>query len=173
MSPALISIIAQFGGPILRRAVEGKLGPRSTEMLDLVLGRAAEYAKIEPGEIDRVAQQDPAVIERAVAVAVETAGPELTELYAREMDARLDLLAAEEDGPAWMRAWRPLGMYLIGFLWLWNAVLLHVANAIWKIALPPVEFAVLLQISAIYMGLYMGGHTVKATVQNFMKKGTA
>ena len=71
-----------------------------------------------------------------------------------------------------MRAWRPLGMYLIGFLWLWNVVLLHVANAIWKIALPPVEFAVLLQISAIYMGLYMGGHTVKATVQNFMKKGT-
>ena len=172
MSPALISIIAQFGGPILRRVVDGKLGPRGAEVFDFVLGRVAERAEIDPGQVERMAREDPAVIERAVADVAETAGPELIELYAREMEARMDLLSAEEAGPAWMRAWRPLGMYLIGFLWLWNVVLLHVANAIWKIALPPVEFAVLLQISAIYMGLYMGGHTVKATVQNFMKKGT-
>jgi hypothetical protein len=52
-------------------------------------------------------------------------------------------------------------MYLLGFFWTWNIVLLHVANAIWKVALPPVPFDQLLALTGIFMALYMGGHTLK------------
>lgn len=51
-------------------------------------------------------------------------------------------------------------MYLLGFLWLWNLVILHVANAAWKIALPPLDTANLLALTGLFLSLYMGGHTV-------------
>jgi hypothetical protein len=94
-------------------------------------------------------------------VAVEGDVAELAPLYAAEIAARQETFAAEREEPLWVRAWRPLGMYGLGFFWLWNLVLLHVANAVWKIALPPTDLSVLMQISALYMSLYMGGHTAK------------
>jgi hypothetical protein len=56
-------------------------------------------------------------------------------------------------------------MWLLAFLWMWNIVILHVANAIWKIALPPTDFTVLLGLTSVYMALYMGGHTLKDFVR--------
>jgi hypothetical protein len=55
-------------------------------------------------------------------------------------------------------------MYLIGLLWIWNVIVLHVLNASLKIALPPMPFEQLMQLSGLYFGLYMGGHTIKDMV---------
>jgi len=44
-------------------------------------------------------------------------------------------------------------------------VILHVANAIWRIALPPIDLGVLLSLTGIYTAFYMGGHTVKDWVR--------
>jgi hypothetical protein len=52
-------------------------------------------------------------------------------------------------------------MYMIGLLWLWNVIVLHSLNAIFKISLPQIDLVILLQLSGLYMGLYMGGHTLK------------
>lgn len=95
---------------------------------------------------------------------VEAEMPEKIALYAAELEARSALFEREDADGRFSRWWRPAGMYLILFFWAWNIVLLHVFNAIWKIALPPVDFWVLLQFSALYMSLYMGGHTVKAVM---------
>ena len=88
-------------------------------------------------------------------------------MYKRQ---QLATLAAEQDEPLWARMWRPGGMYLIGFLWLWNAVILHVANAIFKIALPPMPWDILMGLSSLYFALYMGGHTVKDLVGKWVAK---
>ena len=63
--------------------------------------------------------------------------------------------------PGWKAAWRPLGMYFVMVLWAWQVVILHVCNAIWKIALPPMPYDQLVTFTGLYMGLYMGGHTLK------------
>ena len=89
------------------------------------------------------------------------------------MQHQIDLMRSEmaAGGPLWTWAWRPAGMWGLGALWFWNLILLHVANAFWKIALPQADLGLLFQLTAVYMGLYMGGHTVKDVVQKW--KGAA
>ena len=68
---------------------------------------------------------------------VEKMTPEIVAAYEADLRLSLATIEAEKGDPAWARAWRPGWMYLLGFLWLWNLVGLHMANAFWKIALPP------------------------------------
>jgi hypothetical protein len=91
--------------------------------------------------------------------------PDLLALHDATMARQMDLLKAEMRGPWWGWAWRPLTMWLLAFLWLWNVVILHVANAIWRIALPVTDLGLLFSLTAVYMALYMGGHTVKDWVR--------
>ena len=69
-----------------------------------------------------------------------------------------------------MRAWRPGGMYLIGFLWLWNTVIINISNAALGTEFWPMEFERLIQLSGLYFGLYMGGHTVKDVISKWSAK---
>ena len=65
---------------------------------------------------------------------------------------------------------RPWQAYCYQHLKRWNAIILHVANAIWKIALPPMPCEHLMAISALYMTLYMGGHTIKDVAGKWIGK---
>jgi hypothetical protein len=87
--------------------------------------------------------------------------PEMIALYAEGLEGQFALLQAEQKGHWLGWAWRPAMMWLLAFLWLWQPVILHVANAVWKIALPPADPATLLGLTSVYMALYMGGHTIK------------
>lgn len=72
---------------------------------------------------------------------------------------------AEQRGPAWERAWRPGWMYLLGFLWTWSLVVAPTLNALdHALGIPVAPFDVLFGLSALYVGLYMGGHTAKDVV---------
>ena len=169
MSTALIALATQIGAPIVRRILERKIGPKGAELTSEVLGEIGGRLGVLPGEVEDLASRDP---ERVLAVlpGVEAAAGERMAIYASEVAYQLEVLKAEQSDPAWMRAWRPGGMYLIGFLWLWNVVILHVSNAFWKIALPPIPFDNLMGLSALYFSLYMGGHTVKDVVNKWVAK---
>lgn len=160
MSPALIALAAQVGAPLVEKILARRIGAGNAALARDVVGVIAETAGILPADIDRVAEEEPDRIGDAIREA-EVNAPELIALHEGELAARQETYRMESGEPLWVRAWRPLGMYGLGFLWFWNLVLLHVANAIWKIALPPTDLSVLMQISALYMSLYMGGHTVK------------
>lgn len=83
-------------------------------------------------------------------------------LYAQGLEMQAALAKAEMERESWIIwAWRPAAMWGFGFLWFWNLVIIHIANAYWRIALPQADLAMLFQLNAVYMGLYMGGHTVK------------
>ncbi|MBW4708643.1 hypothetical protein KX928_12695 [Roseobacter sp. YSTF-M11] len=166
MSAALIALATEIGAPIIRKILSDRIGPGNARLAESVAEAVAERAGIRPADIDDWIRASPDVMREAV-LEVEARTPEMIALYVAETEARQAILLAETAKGGWQAAWRPAGMYLMGFLWLWNIVLLHVANAIWKIALPPVDFSILLQLSAAYMGLYMGGHTVKETVRNW------
>lgn len=160
---ALISIAASVGAPLVESILARKIGSAGAGLVRDVVDQIAKNAGLTTDQV--TAPQADQIDRIATAITdVESIAPEMIHLYERELEAKQASFAAEREEALWVRAWRPLGMYGLGLLWMWNVMLLHIANAIWKIALPPMDFSVLLQLSALYMSLYMGGHTVKAVM---------
>ncbi|MFN3938717.1 MAG: hypothetical protein ACK4KW_14205 [Gemmobacter sp.] len=159
-APVLAGLAAQIGVGLLEKILSDRIGAANGKLAADVVRAVAQRARVEPAELDGLVETDPGRVIDAMRE-VERLAPELVALHAAEVEAAAALARSEGEGPVWMRAWRPAGMYLLGLLWVWNAIALHVANAVWKIALPPMPFEQLIQLSGLYMGLYMGGHTVK------------
>jgi len=164
MSAALISLALQAGAPLVRDILSKRIGAGNTELAESVLGLVARHAGVNARDLREVAISHPDSVVEAIAKVEVDEIPGMVALYAQEMEFAQATLAADQNGAAWQSAWRPAGMYVIGFLWLWNVVLLHVINAIFKIALPPMPFEQLFQLTALFSGLYMGGHTVKDVI---------
>lgn len=164
MAP-LIAIALQAGFPTIRAILEGKLGDKKGALVADVLGAVAGRVGVRPDELEAVAQDSPGKIIEAMR-AVEPMTPELISLYQKGLEHQFALLQAEMAEGGWKAAWRPAGMWFILFLWFYQIVGLHVANAIFKIALPPCDWQHLITFTGLYMGLYMGGHTVKDVVAN-------
>ncbi len=163
---ALLKLAIQAGLPIVTAALQNRLGHDDGRLAGEVLARVAARTGVAPEAMEEEATRAPGKIIEAMSD-IEKVSPELVQLYVAEVQASAATVLAESQGPTWVRAWRPAGMYMLGFLWLWNTVLLHIANAIWKTALPPMPFDNLIQLSGLYMGLYMGGHTVKDLAAKF------
>lgn len=166
---ALATLALSAGMPIIERILAKKLGDANGVLATTVIRAVAERAGATADTIDTLATENPGRVIDALRE-VERASPEILAAYDRDLQLQLATLAAEQDEAPWVRAWRPAGMYLLGFLWLWNIVLLHVANAIFRTALPPMPFDNLIQLSGLYMGLYMGGHTVKDLASKWVGK---
>ena len=166
---ALAAIALNAGLPILEKILTGKLGDTGGALAVEVLAAIAKRAGVAPEDLEEVADRDPGVALDAMRK-VEVESPLIVGLYAAGLQGQFALLQAETEEGGWKAAWRPAGMYMLGFLWLWNVVVLHVANAVWKVALPPMPFDQLLQVSGLYMGLYMGGHTVKDIASKWVGK---
>ena len=169
MSLILAEMALKAGFPFVEKLLSKKLGDANGQLVTQVIGAIATRAGVAPDQLDALATDTPGRVIDAMRQ-VEDATPDMLAAYDRDMQLQLAALAAEQDDPVWMRAWRPLGMYLIGTLWIWNSILLHIANAIWKIALPAMPFADLIQLSGLYMGLYMGGHTIKDVIGKWVAK---
>lgn len=158
MSP-LATIALNAGLPIVEKVLSRRLGDAKGQLATEVVRKIAEAAGVTPASLETMAEVEPGRVIDAMR-SVEKASPEIMALYAADAQLQLVALAAEKGDPGWMRAWRPGWMYLLGFLWLWNLVILHIANAIWKIALPPQDIGTLLALTGLFLSLYMGGHTV-------------
>ena len=157
---ALAALALQAGFPLIRSVLEGKLGDRNGGLVADVLGAIAGRAGVNPDALEVLATDSPGKVIDAMR-AVEPMAPELVALYAKGLEHQNQLLMAEQEQGGWQSAWRPLGMYFVMLLWGWQVVILHVCNAIWKIALPPMPYDQLVTFTGLYMGLYMGGHTLK------------
>ena len=165
---AIASLAVQIGAPVVSKILNDQLGGYGGLAID-VLQAVAKKAGVPVGDLDAFAvENQPRAIDALREV--ERQSPELVALYAAGLEYQTAVLQAEQTEPLWQRAWRPAGMYLIGLLWFWNIVVLHVANAVWKIALPQTPYDVLLQLTAIYAGLYMGGHTIKDLAEKWKEK---
>lgn len=169
MSAALAAIALNAGLPIVEQILSGKLGDTGGQLAGDVLRAIAGRLGVEADQVETVAVDQPGRVIAAMRE-VEQTSPEITALYASGLQWQMAQLQAESAEPLWARAWRPLGMYLILFLWLWNIVALHVANAIWKTALPPAPFDALGWLTAVYCSLYMGGHTLKDVMAKWVGK---
>ena len=160
MSLILAQLALQSGLPIVEKLLTRKLGDQGGQLASEVIRAIAARAGVGPEEIEDLVETNPGRALDAMRE-VEKQSPELLALYAAGVQGQFALLQAEQADPAWMRAWRPGWMYLLGLFWLWNIIGLHVLNAVYKTALPPVPFDQLLGLTTVFMALYMGGHTVK------------
>jgi hypothetical protein len=166
MSP-LATIALNAGLPIIEKVLSGRLGDAKGQLATQVIRKVAEAAGAEPETLETLAAEYPGRVTDAMRE-VEKASPEIMALYAADAQLQLAALAADRES-VFAYAWRPGGMYFILFLWAWNAVILHVCNAVWKIALPQMPWDILLGLTGLYFSLYMGGHTLK----DMMAKWTA
>lgn len=165
---SIASLAIQIGAPVVGKILNDQLGGYGGLAVD-VLQAVAKAAGVPVEDLDALAEENPPKAVDALRV-VERQSPELVALYAAGLEYQTAVLQAEQAEPLWQRAWRPAGMYLIGLLWAWNIVILHAANAIWKIALPQTPYEVLIQLTGIYAGLYMGGHTIKDLAEKWKEK---
>lgn len=168
MAP-LIALAVQAGFPIVTSILQRKLGDEAGSLVGDVIGAIASRVGAPPEELEKIAKESPGKIIDAMRE-VERMTPELIGLYTKGLEGQFALLQAEMAEGGWKAAWRPAGMWFVLFLWSWQVVLLHVANAVWKIALPPMPWDQLLYFTGLYMGLYMGGHTVKDVVAKMVAK---
>jgi hypothetical protein len=166
---ALIALAAQVGAPFVEKVLSQKLGKAGGALATEVVRTIADQAGVPPEALEGFAAEHPDVVRQAI-TDTEALAPEIIALHTAELDARQAIFELEKTEPVWVRAWRPLGMYGLGVLWFWNVIILHLANAFWKIALPPMPFEHLMGISALYMGLYMGGHTIKDVAGKWIGK---
>lgn len=166
---AIAGLALSAGLPIVEAILSRRLGDANGRLAGDLIRAVAGRVGVEPDQVEAMATENPGRVIDALREA-ERVSPEMLAAYDRELQLQIAALEADQDEPTWVRVWRPGGMYLIGFLWLWQIVILHVANAIFKIALPAAPFDVLMGLSGLYFTLYMGGHTVKDVVGKWVAK---
>ncbi|MFN3575384.1 MAG: hypothetical protein ACK4TJ_00130 [Tabrizicola sp.] len=164
MTP-LVALALQAGFPMIRSILDRKLGDRGGALIADVVSALADRTGVRPDELETLAETNPGKVIDAMR-AVEPMTPELVAIYAKGLEHQFELLQAETAEGGWRSAWRPAGMWFVLVLWFYQIVGLHVANAIWRISLPAAPWDNLITFTAMYMGLYMGGHTIKDVVAN-------
>ena len=160
MNALLISLAAEIGAPIIEKILSKKLGEATGGLVSDVIRTIADRAGASVDDLPDLARDDPEVVKAAIAE-VETLAPEMIALYSQELEYLLAAMEQDAKGPLWTWGWRPAGMWGLGVLWFWSVIVIHVANAYFKIALPQPPYDILMGLSALYLSLYMGGHTVK------------
>lgn len=163
----IAGMLTSVGAPFLKKLIEGSLPAPWNGVGSVAIDVLADRLGAAEATADAIVERYEADPKAALPIVQELeANPAVILAAVEQQKATNTLLLAEMNEPLWTWAWRPAGMWGLGALWFWNIIVLHVLNAAFKIALPPVDNGILLQLSALYMGLYMGGHTVK----NFVAK---
>lgn len=161
----LAAIALNAGFPMVKAILERKIGDKNGALVTDVIGAIATRVGAKPEDLDKIATDSPGKIIDAMRQ-VEPMTPELISLYTSGLQHQFEMLQVEMAEGGWKAAWRPAGMWFILVLWAYQIIGLHVANAVWKIALPAAPWENLITFTAMYMGLYMGGHTIKDVVAN-------
>lgn len=169
MSAALLALATQVGAPLVRRVLSDRIGGGNARLVEGVVTAIAERVGVSPDDLPGFAEQNPDMVRSAIEE-VEATAPDLVQVYMAEAATREALLMAEASQGGWRSAWRPGWMILLGFFWFWQVIGLHVLNAIFKIALPMVPWEYLMGVTALFLGLYMGGHTVKDVAKSFVRR---
>ena len=160
----LLSILVKAGVPILADLVQSQ-SPAAGQVVKTI----ADALGVEPTEaaIAEKHAADPEATEEAIRQ-VEAASPEFWAYLANADRLRNEIFAQEAKEPWWAWAWRPFWMWLLAVYWTWLIMVVPLVNLL---APHPivllVEIGTLLTLTGLYLGLYMGGHTIKDGIAKF------
>lgn len=160
LSSILIAAATKVGAPIVKQLLEQHVGGAAGEIGGMIVDAIAGKAGVAPDNLPSLPAKD---LEAAVA-AVEVETPGLVAAWVDQQREANRLMLAELDRSEswWTWAWRPAWMWFLGFLFLFRLVLVPIADAILGSDIAAsVDLSTMMTLTAWFMGLYMGGHTLK------------
>ena len=169
LASILIDVAAKVGAPIVKSLLEKHVGGPIGDIGGMVIDAIAGRAGVPPDDLRSVPTKD---LEAAVA-ATEADAPQLVAAWVgQQREANRLMLAEMSKGrPWWTWGWRPAWMWFLGFLFLFRLVLVPVTDAILGSSIAAtVDLSTMMTLTAWFMGLYMGGHTVKDALTKWAER---
>lgn len=163
--PILLGLAIEIGVPVVKQILEGKVD-NGGQLVEVVVKTVAESAGVPVDDLQDLAEKNPALVREALVVA-EGIAPELVGLYTTGLNGQFALLSQEgKEGP-WQSGWRWGWMYLLGFMWFVRLMVVPVVDALLDTDIGAgMELQVMLTLTGWFIGLYMGGHTLKEIGKN-------
>jgi hypothetical protein len=160
LASILIKAATKVGAPIVKQLLEKQLGGAAGEIGGVIIYAIAGKAGVPADDLPSVPAKE---LEAAVA-ATEAETPRLVATWVEQQREANRLMLAELDKSEswWTWAWRPAWMWFLGFLFLFRLVLVPIADAaLGSDIAASVDISTMMTLTAWFMGLYMGGHTLK------------
>jgi hypothetical protein len=162
----LIAAAGKVGAPLIKGVLEKHLGGAAGDLAGTIIDTIAEHAGVP---VDKLPDLPPAQIEEAVRRVEEITPALILAQVEQQREANRLMLAEMDKGEAgWTWMWRPAWMYLLAFFWIWTVVVVPIVRLGTGSAVElPVDPATLMTLTGLYLGLYMGGHTIKAGIEKW------
>jgi len=174
LATILIGVATKVGAPIVKSILQEHVGGLAGEVGGSIIDAIAGRAGVTPDKLPEVPQ---AQLEKAVLEVEAQDAPELLAHLLESQRLANELMMKEMDsGPFWSWAWRPGGMYLIGFFWLLYVLVYPLLNLFLRLfgataeLQTMVDVATLLAISGGFISLYMGGYTALKGIDKWKGK---
>lgn len=167
----LVSILLGAAGdlavPIIKKILSDKLGGAGGEIAGKVIEAIAEKAGVTPSDLPHLPTDD---LRDAIA-ATEPVAADILVQHVESQRLMNETLKAELDkgGPTWTWGWRPGWMWLLAFVWLYALILRPLTNAAFDASIEAVDLTILMTLTGVFTGLYMGGHTAKSIMSDLRK----
>lgn len=169
----LVSVATKVGAPIVKGVLEKYVGGAAGEIGGTIIDAIAGRAGVPAEDLPKLPEQE---LEAAVRAAEGQAPDILVQWNIQQKQTHEQLRAEMEKGPFWSWAWRPAGMYLLGFFWALYVFIYPSMNLFLRLfgaseqLQTIVGVADLTAISGGFITLYMGGYTVLRGVEKWKAK---
>lgn len=158
----ILNAAVRVGAPIVKGVIKDAVGNTIGGLAGNVIDAVSNQLGVPP---EQIPLQPEAAVQAAV-LKVESVTPELILAFARQQELSNQLQQAEMDkGPLWSWAWRPAWMWFLMVIWGFVFLVIPIINATFKANIPLPDMSTLSALTIAYLGLYMGGNTVKAFAQ--------
>ncbi len=157
LASILLGAAGELAVPIIKKILGDKLGGTGGEIAGKVIDAIAEKAGVSPDKL-------PDLPAGELETAIIAAEPEAADILMHQVESQRlmnETLQAELDkgGPTWTWAWRPGWMWLLAFVWLYALILRPLTNAAFGASIEAIDLGILMTLTGVFTGLYMGGHT--------------
>lgn len=165
LASILLGAASDLAVPIIKKVLGDKLGGTGGEIAGKVIDAIAEKAGVSPDKLPDLSADD-------LQEAIVAAEPEAADILMQHVESQRlmnETLKAEMDkgGPTWTWAWRPGWMWLLAFVWLYALVLRPLTNAAFGASIEAIDLGILMTLTGVFAGLYMGGHTALRGIERW------
>ncbi len=165
LASILLGAASELAVPVIKKILGDKLGGAGGEIAGKVIDAIAEKAGVAPEALPDLPADD---LQGAI-VAAEPAAADILVHHVESQRLMNETLQAELDkgGPTWTWAWRPGWMWLLAFVWLYALVLRPLTNAAFGASIEAIDLGILMTLTGVFAGLYMGGHTALRGIEKW------
>jgi len=167
LASILLGAASELAVPVIKKILGDRLGGAGGDIAGKVIDVIAEKAGVSP---DRLPDVPAGELQDAI-VAAEPNAADILMQHVESQRMMNETLKAELDkgGPLWTWGWRPGWMWLLAFIWLYALILRPLANAAFGAAIEAVDLTILMTLTGVFTGLYMGGHTAKSIMSGLRR----